>query len=113
MDAEGSELRRTNRYSIASAIAGILTALCLCLGIAPIPLTGIVCFPAAVVLGSVAVLTGLLALNQIRSSGESGKPLAVAGSAIGAGATLAAACLMLLGLLAVPAIVALIRNIGR
>ena len=59
--------------------SAILTLTAFCGGVAPIPLTGIVCYPVAVLLGAISVLFGFRALRQMRESGERGRRLALFG----------------------------------
>jgi hypothetical protein len=83
----------TNRLAMASFSAAVLTLLSFCIGAAPIPLTGWVCYPVAILLGAAALLTGFRALRQLRSSGEKGRVLAVLGMWMGGLTILAVLCL--------------------
>jgi hypothetical protein len=66
-----------NRLSRLSALTALLTILSFCIGFAPfLPLTAAVCYPAAVLLGIIALATGIRALGQIRARGETGRALA-------------------------------------
>ncbi|HEY3313434.1 MAG TPA: hypothetical protein VGK00_17475 [Anaerolineales bacterium] len=67
----------TNRLALVSFIFAGLTLLSLCTGAVPIPMTAWVCYPSALLLGAVAVLTGARALRQLRSSAEKGRGLAL------------------------------------
>jgi hypothetical protein len=73
----------TNRLAIFSITAAVLTVLSFCGGVAPIPLTGWICYPAAILLGAIALTSGISALNGIRRSGEAGRGMALAGVWIG------------------------------
>ena len=99
-----------NRNAIISLIAGLLTLLSFCTAVAPIPLTGYVCYPAAVVLGLVAFVTGVRALAQIRTSREDGRPYALIGLWVGVFAILATLCAATLGILLFPRALALIHQ---
>ncbi len=103
----------TNRNAIISMVSAILTLLSFCIAVAPIPLTGLVCYPAAAGLGLAALATGLASLRQIRSSGENGRAYALAGAWIGGLATLASLCAMALGLLWIPVIANFIRQVSK
>jgi hypothetical protein len=45
----------TNRGAVTSIVFAVLTILSLCIALAPIPLTGFICFPAAMVLGGLGI----------------------------------------------------------
>ena len=98
MPDEGSTAPSTNRSAAVSFAAGVLTLVAICIAVIPFPFTGYVCFPAAAVLGAVAIVGGLISLHQIRSSGEKGSRLAVAGLGLGGGALLTALCIVVLAL---------------
>ncbi len=99
-----------NRAAIMSAVAGFLTLLSFCTAVAPIPLTGWVCYPSAAVLGVVAVVTGITSLAQIRKSGQDGRPYALIGISIGGLSVLATLCATALGILFFPRIVAFLQQ---
>lgn len=101
---------RVNRNAIISLGAGLLTLLSFCTAVAPIPLTGYVCYPGAVVLGMVALATGLTSLAQMRKSQEDGRSYALIGIWIGAIAVLASLCATTLGIVLLPKVVALIHQ---
>jgi hypothetical protein len=82
----------TNRLALASVISAVLTLSAFCGGVVPIPLTGWVCYPAAILLGVAALLTGFGALRQVRTSGERGRMLALLGIWTGAITILAVVC---------------------
>jgi hypothetical protein len=87
-----------NRRAVISIVAAVLALLCFCGGIAPIPLTGFVCFPAAALLGLTAAVLGLSALRQIRSSAQSGRGLALTGVAVGSVGALGGLCMATAGI---------------
>ena len=95
---------RTNRLAVASLVAAILTVLSFCGGVTPIPTTGWVCFPASILFGLAALLTGLRALRQIRASGERGRGMALAGAWLGGLTILATLCAITLTIIALTAI---------
>ncbi len=99
-----------NRNASISLIAAILTAASFCTAVAPIPFTGYVCYPAAVVLGLVALLTGITSLAQIRARHENGRAYAWIGISIGALTIVAALCAMALGIALFPQVVKLVHQ---
>jgi hypothetical protein len=82
----------TNRLSIISLSAAVLTVISFCLGVIPIPMTAAVCYPAAVLLGITALVTGFRALGQIRAGGERGRGMALVAIWTGGLAILAVVC---------------------
>jgi hypothetical protein len=70
---------RTNRLALFSFSAAFFTLSSFCVGFSPIPLTAWVCYPLAVVLAILGLVTGLTALRQVRASGEKGRALALVG----------------------------------
>jgi hypothetical protein len=110
MNGEPPPTTPVNRNALISMIAGLLTLLSFCTAVAPVPLTGYVCFPAAALSGFVAVVSGTTALAQIRRSREQGRPYALIGISVGALALLATLCAGALGIFFFPKVVALIRQ---
>ncbi len=92
----------TNRNAIISLSSAILMVISFCIGIAPIPLTGLVCYPVSAALGIAALSTGLVSLRQIRASGEKGRTLALFGAWVGGLAMLAGLCILTAGILLFP-----------
>ena len=86
--------RRTHPLAILSLLSAVLTVLSFCIGVLPPPGTGWVCFPSAVLLGAVALLTGIRALRGIRSSGQAGRGMALAGAWIGGLTIVATVCVV-------------------
>ena len=72
-----------NNQSILSLVFGILTILSFCMGLAPLPFTGFICFPISFLLGILALVFGAISLNRIRSHNESGRAMAWIGIVIG------------------------------
>ena len=83
---------KTNRLAMLSFMLAALTFSFFCVGLAPIPLTAWVCYPAAMLLGCAALLTGFRAVRQVRASGEKGRFLAWAGIWAGLLTMLAVLC---------------------
>jgi ribose/xylose/arabinose/galactoside ABC-type transport system permease subunit len=90
----------TNRLSLISFLSAFLTVFSFCIGFAPIPMTAWVCYPAAVLLGIVALVTGFSSLRQVRASGEKGRAIALIGIWTGALSILAVICATTLTVLA-------------
>ncbi len=99
-----------NRNAVISAIAALLTVLSFCIAVAPIPLTGWVCYPAAFFLGLVALITGVASLAQISRSAENGRSYAVIGVTVGTLSILGAAGAIALGIALFPRFVAFIQE---
>jgi len=98
MEAIDETTPPANRLAIASLVSALLTVLSFCIGAAPIPLTGWVCFPAALLLGATALGSGAAALHSIRQSGEGGRWMALVGVWLGGLTMLAMLCLGLVAL---------------
>jgi len=91
-----------DRDSIISFIAAILTVVLFCMGLAPIPLTTFICNPLSLIAGTLALVKGMKALQQIRQTGESGRALALISAWTGGVIILAALCVATLGILLFP-----------
>lgn len=82
-----------NRLAVYSLGAALLTLLSFCIGFAPfLPLTSIVCYPAAVFLGIVSLVTGWQSLRQMHASGDAGRWMALTGIWTGSLTILAVVC---------------------
>lgn len=82
----------TNRLAILSFTSAFITLGSFCVGLAPIPLTAWVCYPGALLFGSIALWSGFRALGQVRSSGEKGRAMALIGLWTGSLTIMAVAC---------------------
>jgi hypothetical protein len=91
-----------NRYSIFSFIAAILTVISFCIGFVPIPFTALICYPISLITGTLALVTGMKALRQIRQLGESGRTLALISAWTGGVSIIAILCVLTLGVLLFP-----------
>ncbi len=111
MNEQSPPVPPLNRSAIISLVAAILTALSFCTAVAPIPLTGYVCYPAAVVFGLVALISGAAALLQIRTTREEGRTHALIGIWVGAIAVVAAACAIGVGIALFPRVIALLPKV--
>ncbi len=98
-----------NHNSIISFIAAILTVVLFCIGVVPIPLTALICYPVSLIAGIFALVTGLKALRQIRQTGESGRTLALISVWAGGVIILVILCIVTLGILLFPYIADFIR----
>ncbi len=81
-----------NRIALASLLTAGLTLISFCLGIAPIPMTALACYPLAAFTGVVSLVTGIIALRQIRQTGQPGRWMALAGMGLGGITLLAIIC---------------------
>ena len=84
----------TNRNAVLSSVAGALTVVSFCLGVAPIPFTDIICYSMSLLFAVLALALGFTALLQIRQSGESGRALAWIGIYVGGLTMLAVLCII-------------------
>ena len=66
-----------NRQAIFSVVLAVLTLISFCVGVAPIPLSSLVCYPSAVLLGLASLWMGAAALREMRQTGERGRRLAL------------------------------------
>src|ERR1700690_1868435 len=110
---ENQSANFTNRVAIISLLTALFTLLSFCIAVAPIPLTGWVCYPTAGITGFVAFATGLISLQQIRSSGENGRNVALLGAWIGGLTTLASLWAVITGILWLPVIANFIRQLSK
>ncbi len=110
MDDQISHAPPMNRNAVISAIAALLTGLSFCTAVAPIPLTGWVCYPAAALLGLVALSTGVTSLAQISQSAENGRPYALIGVTIGTLSILGTAGAIALGIALFPRFLAFVQE---
>ena len=104
-------LPAVNRTAIISLVSALLTIFSFCIAVAPIPLTGYLCYPAAALLGLLSLLTGIIALSQIKATKEDGRTYALIGVWVGGLALLASLCAITLGILLFPKVVALIHQV--
>ena len=111
MSETGIETQPVDSWAAISLAAGILTLLAFCGGIAPIPLTGFVCFPATAGLGMIALAAGLGSLRRIRRSGQAGRTFALIGAGIGSLTLLAGLCTIVLGIWLYPSLIELISRL--
>ncbi len=100
-----------NRNAVISVIAAILTVASFCTAVAPIPFTGYVCYPAAAVLGLVALSTGLASLAQMCARKEDGRAYAWIGISIGVLTLMAVACAAALGIALFPQVVKFVHQV--
>ena len=84
----------TNRNAVLSSIAGALTIVSFCLGVAPIPFTDFICYSISLLFAVTALALGFTSLLQIRQSGESGRALAWIGISVGGLTMFAVLCII-------------------
>jgi hypothetical protein len=68
-----------NRLALIAFLIAILSVISFCIGVMPVPMSDLLCYPVSFVLDVVSFIVGLAALRQIRSGGERGRGLALAG----------------------------------
>ncbi len=85
----------SNPQAVISLTLALLTILSFCTGMVPIPFTGLICFPLGFFLGALALIFGLVALEQIRRRNEPGSPLAWTGIIIGGFVVLCMLCIVI------------------
>ena len=74
----------TNRLAVVSFFSAWLTLFSFCIGWAPFLVgSALVCYPGAFFFGAISMITGFIALRQLRSSGESGRWMALTGAIFG------------------------------
>lgn len=81
-----------NRQALLSLIFAILALFTFCIGVMPLPMTDLICYPTTIILGIGALWMGITALSQIRKSAENGGILAKIGIWIGSLTILFAIC---------------------
>jgi Trk-type K+ transport system membrane component len=96
--------------ALISLGTGVLTVLSLCIAVAPIPLTGWVCYPAAAALGLIALITGILSMAQISRSSEWGRPYATFGITVGTLAILGTVAAIALSIVLFPKFIAFLQE---
>lgn len=97
---------RTNRLAIISFFSALLTFFSFCIGWAPFLVgSSLICYPTAFFFGAIALITGLMALRQIRNNGESGLWMALSGAILGGLLILATFCAIILTISAAAAFI--------
>jgi hypothetical protein len=99
-----------NTRAILSLLFAVLTMLSFCLGIAPIPLTALVCYPAAILLGLVSLWLGWQGLQEVRQKGERGRRLALLGMWTGGLTLLVVLCLSAVAIALAPTLFDYLRQ---
>jgi hypothetical protein len=76
---------KNNTMAVASLISGIagLTLMCLSMVFSLIPFVNLICGCLAILLAIAALVTGFVARSQIKTSGEQGNGMALAGIIMG------------------------------
>ena len=107
---EPISISEINREALISFIAAILALLGLCIGLLPIPFTVIICYPPGIILGTISLVYGMIALREIRADGKRGRRLALAAIWSGGFMLVAAICMITAGILIFPRFIDLIRQ---
>ncbi len=101
----------TNRLAIVSLSFALLTLMSFCIGWAPFLLgSSIICYPVAILLGAAALVSGVMALRQMRGSGEAGRWMALSGVILGGLTVFATLCAITLTLSAIATFIAQALN---
>ena len=76
---------KNNKMAVTSLVLGIASLVLLCLAVAfsVIPFVNLVCGCPAILMAIAALITGFMARNQIKTSGESGSGMALTGMILG------------------------------
>ncbi|MBI5963312.1 MAG: DUF4190 domain-containing protein [Chloroflexi bacterium] len=61
----------------------------------PFPFTGLICYPLSFLFGVLALIFGMISLNQIRNRNETGRPMAWAGILIGGFVLMCTICMVI------------------
>ncbi len=99
------------RLAVTSLVASLLTITFFCIGFLPIPLTAIPCYPAALIAGLVALVSGARAILAGRASGQPAGWMAWLGVATGVFVILAVACFTSLTLMALPVLAETLQQV--
>ncbi|MBV6451474.1 MAG: hypothetical protein MHPDNHAH_02213 [Anaerolineales bacterium] len=100
-----------NRKALTGFLLSLLAVLALCMGVLPIPLIELICFPPGLVLSISALIVGSLALRETKTDGMNGRSLAWFAVWIGGITLLAMLCVISLGALLFPHISDFIHEI--
>ena len=110
MNEELNPARPVNRHAVISLVLAVLGVLSFCIGVAPLPLTALFCYPATIFLGTGALWMGVKALQQIRQNDESGRTLAQIGIWAGSLTILFVICAVTLVIVMGPYVVEFIQD---
>ncbi|MFT3894927.1 MAG: hypothetical protein QM730_25135 [Anaerolineales bacterium] len=100
-----------NRKALASFIASVVAVLALCIGLLPIPLTVLLCYPPGILLGIASFILGVQSTREIRLNGERGRTLALIAMWVSGLMILAAVCVITSGILLWPYVVAFLKQV--
>ena len=99
-----------NTRAVLSLLFAVLTVISFCVGVAPIPLTSLICYPAALLLGGIALWTGWSSLREVRQNGGRGRRLALVGMWTGGLTLLAVLCFSAVAIALAPTLFDLLRQ---
>ncbi len=99
-----------NTRAVLSLLFAVLTVLSFCVGVAPIPLTSLICYPAALLLGGIALWTGWSSLREVRQNGGRGRRLALVGMWTGGLTLLAVLCFSAVAIVLAPTVFDLLHQ---
>ena len=93
-----------NRKAMIGFIIAMLALLALCIGLLPVPLTALFCYPPGALLGVASIVLGLKAQGEIRVNGQSGRMLALIATYMGGFTIFAMLCMIAAGIIFLPRI---------
>jgi len=92
-------------------VLSLIALVALCAGLLPIPLTALICYPPAFLLGGVSLLLGILSLRELRTDGKNGQPFAWFAAWAGGLTVVAMLCLMVTGALMYPYVSTMVQQL--
>ena len=107
---ENTSLPPINRKALIAFLFSIIAVLAFCMGLFPIPLTALLCYPPGILLGIFAFVLGVQALRAIRENGERGRSLALIAMSVSGLLTLMTLCAIISGILLWPYISEFIKQ---
>ncbi len=93
---------KTNVLSIVALVTGILGFLSMCLGF--IPFLGVLCNIVGGLASVAALVTGFIGMNQVKTTGEKGRGMAITGIVLGALGIIGICVAIIISLVAGPVI---------
>jgi len=111
MVADSHSASLVNRRALMSLLLALLALLSFCLGVLPLPLSALLCYPSGLLLGIGALWVGWNALRQIRQRDENGATLAKIGIWVGGLTILFVACALTLAIVLGPYVLKLMQDI--
>ena len=110
MMIETAQIPPFNRKALTAFILSIISVLAFCIGLLPVPLTILFCYPPGILLGIASFVLGMQALRAIHDTGERGRVLALIAMWISGLVILATLCVIVSGILLWPYIFEFIKS---